>query len=47
MIVNEAGRLVITVPMVMDNARGLLDAGRQLVQPGVQVFDFSRVAVAD
>ncbi|MBU3696466.1 lipid asymmetry maintenance protein MlaB [Dechloromonas sp.] len=47
MIVSEAGRLVITVPMVMDNARGLLDAGRRLLQPGEQVFDFSRIAVAD
>ena len=47
MIINEAGRLVITVPMVMDNARGLLDAGRQLLQHGAQVFDFSQVAVAD
>jgi phospholipid transport system transporter-binding protein len=47
MIANEAGRLVISVPMVMDNARGLLDTGRQLLEPGTQVFDFSQVGVAD
>ena len=47
MIVREAGRLVVQVPLVMANARGLLDAGRQALQPGEQVFDFSGVASAD
>jgi phospholipid transport system transporter-binding protein len=47
MIASEAGRLVISAPMVMDNARGLLEAGCQLLQPGVQVFDFSQVTEAD
>ena len=47
MIVNEAGRLVVTVPMVIDNARALLDAGRASLQPGALVFDLSRVGAAD
>ncbi len=47
MIVSEAGRFVVSVPMVMDNARGLLEAGRQFLQPGNHVFDFSRVTEAD
>jgi phospholipid transport system transporter-binding protein len=45
MIECEAGRLVIKVPMTMANARGLLEAGRSVLQPGEQVFDFSQVIV--
>ena len=41
MIEREKGRLVVKVPLVMTNARGLLEAGRSALQPGEQVFDFS------
>ena len=47
MIALEAGRLVIKVPLLMDNARSLLEAGCAALQPGEQVFDFSEVAEAD
>ena len=47
MIEREMGRLVIKVPLVMANARGLLEAGRSALQPGEQVFDFSKVTEAD
>jgi phospholipid transport system transporter-binding protein len=47
MIEREAGRLVVKVPLVMANARGLLEAGRSFLQPGEQVFDFSEVTEAD
>ena len=47
MIEREAGRLIVKVPLVMDNARGLLEAGRSALQPGEQVFDFCEVAAAD
>jgi phospholipid transport system transporter-binding protein len=47
MIELETGRLVVKVPMVMTNARGLLEAGRSALQSGEQVFDFSRVSEAD
>jgi phospholipid transport system transporter-binding protein len=47
MIEREMGRLVIKVPLVMANARGLLEAGRSALQPGEQVFDFSEVTEAD
>jgi phospholipid transport system transporter-binding protein len=47
MIEREAGRLVVKVPLVMSNARGLLDAGRSALQPGEQIFDFSEVSEAD
>ena len=47
MIEREAGRLVIKVPMVMANARGLLEAGRSALQPGEQVFDLGQVGDAD
>jgi len=47
MIEREAGRLVIKVPMVMANARGLLEAGRSALQPGEQVFDLAQVDDAD
>lgn len=47
MIEREGGRLVVKVPLVMANARGLLDAGRSALQPGEQIFDFSEVSEAD
>lgn len=47
MIEREAGRLVVKVPMVMANARGLLEAGRSALQPGENVVDFSAVSEAD
>jgi phospholipid transport system transporter-binding protein len=43
----ESGRLVVKVPLIMANARGLLEAGRSALQPGEQVFDFSEVGEAD
>ena len=47
MIEREAGRLIVKVPLVMDNARGLLEAGRSALQSGEQIFDFSEVTEAD
>lgn len=47
MIDHQAGRLVIKVPLVMANARGLLAAGRSALQPGEQIFDFTEVGEAD
>lgn len=47
MIDREGGRLVVKVPLLMANARGLLDAGRSVLQPGEQIFDFSAVSEAD
>ena len=47
MIEREAQRLVVKVPMVMANARNLLEAGRTALQPGEQTFDFKQVADAD
>lgn len=47
MIEAQAGTLAVTVPMTMDNARGLLEAGRSALSAGEVVFDFSRVADAD
>lgn len=47
MIEREGGCLAVKVPLVMANARGLLDAGRAALQPGEQVFDFSAVGEAD
>jgi len=47
MIEREAGRLVVKVPMVIANARGLLEAGRSALQAGEQVFDFFEVSEAD
>ena len=46
MIEREAQRLVVKVPMVMANARGLLDAGRSALQPGEQIFDLKQVGDA-
>lgn len=47
MIERDGGRLLVTAPLIMANARGLLDAGRAALQPGEQVFDFSQVGEAD
>jgi len=47
MIDHQAGRLVVKAPLVMSNARGLLDAGRSALLSGEQVFDFSEVTEAD
>lgn len=47
MIQREGERLVVQVPPVMANARGLLEAGRSALQPGEQIFDFSAVKEAD
>jgi len=47
MIELQAGRLVVKVPLIMANARGLLDAGRSVFQAGEQVVDFSEVSEAD
>lgn len=47
MIDIEDGRLIVKAPMTIVNARGLLEAGRSALQPGQQVFDFSRVESAD
>ena len=47
MIERQAGRLVVTAPLTLANARGLLEAGRAALQPGEQVFDFSQVGEAD
>ncbi len=47
MIVREAGRLIVTAPLVMDNARSLLEAGRAAFMAGEQVIDLGRVDEAD
>lgn len=47
MIEREAGRLLVKAPLIMANARGLLEAGRSALQAGEQVFDFSAVTEAD
>ena len=47
MIERDGERLLIRASMTMSNARSLLEAGRALMQPGEQVFDFSEVSEAD
>ena len=47
MIEQKAGCLAVTVPLVMANAHGLLDAGRALLRAGEVVFDFAAVTEAD
>lgn len=47
MIERQAGRLLVKVPLILANARGLLEAGRAALQAGEQVFDFSEVSEAD
>ena len=41
MIERQDGRLLVMVPMIMANARGLLDAGRSALQQGEVVFDMA------
>ncbi len=40
MIEREGARLIVKVPLVMANARALLEAGRLALQPGEQVLTF-------
>lgn len=47
MIQAEGGRLIVKAPLIIDNARALLEAGRTALQSGEQVFDFIEVAEAD
>lgn len=47
MIERQAQCLVVKVPMVMANARKLLEAGRAALQPGEQIFDLKQVSDAD
>ena len=47
MIERQAQCLVVKVPMVMANARKLLEAGRAALQPGEQIFDLGQIAGAD
>ena len=47
MIIREAGRLIVTAPLVMDNARSLLEAGRAALLVGEQVIDLGQVGEAD
>lgn len=47
MIERQGVRLIVKAPPVMQNARGLLEAGRSALQAGEQVFDFSEVTEAD
>ncbi|MDR0775701.1 MAG: STAS domain-containing protein [Azonexus sp.] len=47
MIERDGERLLVKAPLLMANARGLLDAGRAALRPGEQVFDFSQVDEAD
>ncbi len=47
MIERDGERLLVKAPLLMANARGLLDAGRTALRPGEQVFDFSQVGEAD
>ncbi len=47
MVVREADRLIVTAPLIMDNARGLLEAGRDALLEGEQVIDLGQVVEAD
>ncbi len=47
MIERQAGRLFVTAPLIMDNARSLLEAGRAALQAGEQIIDLGQVAEAD
>ncbi len=47
MIEREAGVLSVKVPMIMVDARALLEAGCAAMEPGAQVFDCFWVAEAD
>jgi phospholipid transport system transporter-binding protein len=47
MIDADGGRLIVKVPLIIANARALLEAGRSALQSGELVFDFSEVTEAD
>ena len=47
MIVREADRLIVTAPLIMDNAQALLEAGRAALLAGEQVIDLGQVVEAD
>jgi phospholipid transport system transporter-binding protein len=47
MIERRGERLVIMAPLVMGNAKALLEAGRALMVPGTVVFDLAEVTEAD
>ncbi len=47
MIERQGDLLVVKLPLVMDNARALLDAGCAAMSGGEQVFDLSQVEEAD
>ncbi|HZX33277.1 MAG TPA: STAS domain-containing protein [Rhodocyclaceae bacterium] len=47
MIERDGDRLRVTVPMVMDNARGLLEAGRSALGNAGATIDLGAVTEAD
>jgi phospholipid transport system transporter-binding protein len=47
MIEDKSGVLAVTVPLVMANARGLLEAGRLRLKPGKVLVDLGAVTEAD
>lgn len=47
MIHADGGRLIVKAPLIIANARALLEAGRSALQSGEPVFDFSEVTEAD
>jgi phospholipid transport system transporter-binding protein len=47
MIENIDGRLLVRSPMLMDISRALLEAGREAMAQGENVFDLSEVTEAD
>jgi len=47
MIERQAGHLRVTVPMVMANARGLLDAGRSAFKESRETVDLAAVGEVD
>lgn len=47
MIERRADRLCVTAPMVMANARGLLEAGRSALKEKQETVDLGAVAEAD
>jgi phospholipid transport system transporter-binding protein len=47
MIERDGERLLVKAPLLMDNARALLEAGRAALRPGEQIIDFSEAGEAD
>jgi phospholipid transport system transporter-binding protein len=47
MIEKRGASLAVTVPLVMGNARSLLDAGRRFLEAGEALFDLGEVKEAD